>query len=178
MQISVRRAQPGDYAAAGDVAVAAYRGIDPQLGTYESRLRDVAGRNAQAFVLVAIGDGKVVGTATYVSDPSSRLAESDDPNDAGLRMLAVAPDAAGRGVGTALVRHTLDLAQRDGRRRLVLLTRPQMRAAHAIYERLGFTRAPELDESWEEVTLLGYGRALDGSWWPIPDTIRHDPAVG
>jgi GNAT superfamily N-acetyltransferase len=161
VEITIREALPADYAAAGEVGVAAYRTIDPALGSYEARLRDVDARTSDATVLVAVAEGRVIGTATYVPGPESRLSESDDPGDAGLRMLAVAPEASGRGAGTALVTHCLALARRAGRRRLVLLTRPQMHAAHAIYQRLGFARAPELDETWEDVTLLGFARLLE-----------------
>lgn len=178
VEITVREAQPGDYAAAGEVAVAAYRTIDPELGAYEARLRDVAGRTTDATVLVAVVGGRVVGTATYVPGPHSRLAESEKTDDAGLRMLAVAPDAGGQGIGTALVAHALELARRARRRRLVLLTRPQMRAAHAVYARLGFMRAPGLDEAFDDVILLGYARTLDHpESAKIHDTDGQDPAV-
>ena len=177
MEITVREARRGDYAAAGDVAVAAYRTIDPELGAYEQRLRDVAGRTTDATVLVAVAGGRVVGTATYVPGPQSRLAESEAADDAGLRMLAVAPDVSRQGIGTALVAHALDLARRAGRRRLVLLTRPQMHSAHRVYARLGFRRAPELDEAWDHVTLLGYAHALEPAE-KIHDTDGQDPAVG
>jgi ribosomal protein S18 acetylase RimI-like enzyme len=160
MELVIREAVPADFEAAGDVAVAAYRSINPDLGGYEARLRDVAGRTRHATVLVASADGQVIGTATYVGDPSSPLAESDDPGDAGLRMLAVSPDAMGRGAGTALVVEAIERARRDGRRRLVLLSRPTMKAAHAIYDRLGFERAPQLDETWDDVTLLGFALRL------------------
>lgn len=99
MEITVREARPGDYAAAGDVAVAAYRTIDPELGAYAARLRDVAGRSMDATVLVAVVGDRVVGTATYVPGPQSRLAESEEPDDAGLRMLAVAPELAVKASG-------------------------------------------------------------------------------
>lgn len=160
MELVIREAVAADFEAAGDVAVSAYRTINPDLGGYEVRLRDVAGRSGHATVLVAIADGRVIGTATYVGDPSSPLAESDDPGDAGLRMLAVSPDAMGRGAGTALVMEAIERARRDGRRRLVLLSRPTMKAAHAIYDRLGFERAPKLDETWDDVTLLGFALRL------------------
>lgn len=160
MEIVIREAEPGDFKTIGDVAVAAYRTIDPDLGGYEARLRDVAGRAGQATVLVAIADGRVIGTATYVGDPASPLAESDDPHDAGLRMLAVSPEAMGRGAGTALVVETIARARRDRRHRLVLLSRSTMLAAHAVYDRLGFERAPELDETWDDVTLLGFALGL------------------
>lgn len=160
MEIVIRQAEPGDFEAIGEVAVAAYQSIDPDLGGYDARLRDVTGRARHGTVLVAVADARVVGTATYVGDPASPLSESDDPADAGLRMLAVSPDAMGRGIGTALVKATIERASADGRRRLVLLSRPTMKAAHAIYDRLGFERAPELDETWDDVTLLGFALRL------------------
>lgn len=156
----VREARPDEYPAMADLTVAAYHTIDPDLGSYEARIRDVAGRAAVATVLVASLDGRAIGTVTYVGESSSPLSESDDPGDAGVRLLAVAPEAMGRGAGTALVERCIELARADGRRRLVLITRPAMHAAHAIYARLGFIRAPELDEHWEGVTLLGYAREL------------------
>ena len=160
MEIVVREADPAEFEVIGETAVAAYRTIDPDLGGYEVRLRDVAASSRHGTVLVAVADGRVIGTATYVGDPSSPLAESEDPGDAGLRMLAVAPEAMGRGAGTALVEETIARARRDGRTRLVLLSRSTMPAAHAIYDRLGFARAPELDETWDDVTLLGFALRL------------------
>ncbi len=160
MEIIVREADPAESDVIGEIAVAAYRTIDPDLGGYEVRLRDVAGRSRHATVLVAVTRGTVIGTATYVGDPASPLAESPDPGDAGLRMLAVSPDATGQGAGTSLVKETIARARRDGHRRLVLLSRSTMLAAHAIYDRLGFERAPELDETWENGTLLGFALRL------------------
>lgn len=156
--LTVREAVRDDYDAVAEVTVAAFRTIGP-LGDYEPVLRDVAGRAATCIVLVAIMDGTIVGTATYVPGPGP-YAETDDPDDACLRMLAVLPDASGRGIGTALTLRCLALARAAEKRRLVLHTRPTMAAAQRIYERLGFQRAPELDEEYPGITLLGYAREL------------------
>jgi ribosomal protein S18 acetylase RimI-like enzyme len=64
-------------------------------------------------------------------------------------MLGVAPTAQGRGAGEALVLACVTRAREAGQRRIVISTSPRMRAAHALYERLGFRRAPERD--WEPV---------------------------
>ncbi len=60
-------------------------------------------------------------------------------------MLAVSPDAQGRGVGRALVEACIERARRDGKARLSLLTTANMAPAHRLYERLGFRRTPESD---------------------------------
>lgn len=163
MTLVIREAGAADYDAVAELTVAAYRTIDPDLGTYETRMRDVAGRARVATVLVAEADGRVVGTATYVPDGASPLAESDDPNDAAIRLLAVAPDAMGRGIGTALVAECISRARRAGRRRLVLLTRESMHAAHRIYQRLEFRREPGLDEVSPNARLLAYSLDLRNS---------------
>lgn len=157
-RLTIREARRDEYDAVAEVTVSAFRTIAP-LGDYEPVLRDVAGRAASCIVLVAISGGAIVGTATYVPGPGL-YAETDDPADACLRMLAVLPDASGRGIGTALTRRCLALARAAEKRRLVLHTRPTMAVAQHIYERLGFQRAPELDEEYPGISLLGYVREL------------------
>jgi ribosomal protein S18 acetylase RimI-like enzyme len=92
---------------------------------------------------------------TYVPGPGPD-SETDDPDAAEIRMLAVLPAARGRGVGRALVEACIDLAREAHRRRLVLHTRAVMEDARHIYESLGFVRAPALDFSVEGIELLGY----------------------
>jgi ribosomal protein S18 acetylase RimI-like enzyme len=76
-------------------------------------------------------------------------------------MLAVEPQAQGRGVGEALVHACVEAVRDAGRARLVISSATDMAAAHRLYERLGFTRAPERD--WKpvpEVQLMSYELAL------------------
>jgi ribosomal protein S18 acetylase RimI-like enzyme len=97
-------------------------------------------------VLVAVDDdGTLLGGVTYVGDPSNGWAEFEAEDEAGFRMLAVAPAARGRGAGRALVEACIERARRDGKSRLSLLTTANMESAHRLYERLGFRRSPESD---------------------------------
>lgn len=158
----VRVVRPDEYAEAGEVVVAAYRHLpgDHIDDDYAVVLADVARRAEHAAVLVAVDAGRVVGVVTYVPDHRSPYAELLVPGEAGVRMLAVHPDAQGRGIGEALSRACVDRARAEGKRRLCLHSTPWMTAAHRIYERLGFRREPERD--WTPapgVPLLGF--ALD-----------------
>jgi GNAT superfamily N-acetyltransferase len=154
MVVSVRAARPEEYAAAGDLVVRAYRAAgflraagSPSHG-YAAELADVAGRARAADVLVAVDDdGRVLGTATLVTDAASPYLELAGEADAELRMLAVEPDLQRAGIGRALVEACIALASASGCRRVVLSSRTDMATAHRLYERLGFVRAPELD--WE-----------------------------
>jgi ribosomal protein S18 acetylase RimI-like enzyme len=149
--MDIRPVRPDEHEALGDLTVAAYAAIDPAVvdeNDYVGELRDVAGRVADAEVLVAVDDaGTVVGGVTFVPGPGSSWAEFSEPDGAGIRMLAVAPEAQGRGVGEALSRACVDRARATGRGQILLHSTDRMTAAHRLYERLGFARDASLD--WE-----------------------------
>jgi ribosomal protein S18 acetylase RimI-like enzyme len=161
--IQVREVRPDEFAALGEVTVAAYRTVGEDADGYLDFVRDVATRAAICPVLVAVDEtGRVLGGVTYVPGPGTPYSESEFEGEAAFRMLAVDPAAQGRGIGRALVLACIERARGDGRSRLVLLTRPLMRSAHALYAGLGFRRAPERD--WEPepgLELLGYELDLD-----------------
>jgi ribosomal protein S18 acetylase RimI-like enzyme len=161
MAIQIREARPEEYEAIGELTVAAYS-IFPEAvedDGYRAELRDVGRRAALCPIYAAIdaATGRVLGGAMYVAGPGNRYAESERPDEAGIRMLAVAPDAQGRGVGTALTQALIDRARADGRKRIALLSLTSMTTAHRLYERLGFRRAPDRDWEFEPGRgLLGF----------------------
>jgi GNAT superfamily N-acetyltransferase len=167
MTIEIREVRPEEYAALGDLTVAAYVAVgEVDHPGYLEHVRDVASRAAVCPVLVAVdGSGRVLGGVTYVPGPGTPYSEIEAADEAGFRMLAVDPTAQGQGIGRRLVEACLGRARRDGRRGMVLMTRPFMTAAHRLYLTLGFRRAPERDW-WPEpdVELLAFERDLeDGS---------------
>ncbi|MEU9300651.1 GNAT family N-acetyltransferase [Streptomyces sp. NPDC048269] len=161
MDITIRPVRPADYADLGEITARAYL-ADGHLDFNEDDeylhvLRDVAGRAAQAEVLVAEQDGRVLGGVTFAA-PGSPLADIAGPDEAEFRMLAVAHEARGQGAGEALVRACVERARAiEGVTGLVLSTQHSMAGAHRIYARLGFVRTPERD--WapiEGLRLLTY----------------------
>jgi ribosomal protein S18 acetylase RimI-like enzyme len=62
-----------------------------------------------------------------------------------VRLLAVAPELRGHGVGDALMRECIRRARHMGARELGLHTSHSMQAAKHMYDRMGFVRAPEHD---------------------------------
>ena len=144
--LEVRTAAEAEFAVIAELTATTYLAEGYGDASYESTLRDVAGRARAATVLVAVLGREVVGSVA-VATRGGAYAAMADPGEAVIRMLVVGPAARGSGAGTALVRACLDAALADGCEVVRLSTQATMTAAHRIYERLGFVRTPERD--WE-----------------------------
>jgi ribosomal protein S18 acetylase RimI-like enzyme len=73
------------------------------------------------------------------------MSEFEDPDAAGIRMLAVDPNFQAQGAGRALVEMCIDRTRAHGRIKVILHSTPLMSVAHSLYRQLGFTATPELD---------------------------------
>jgi len=142
----VRPVRPDELALVGDLTVAAYLADDLVGPEYAEVIRDVPARAAVATVLVAELDGAPVGSVTFALG-GAPYAERSAPGEAEIRMLGVAPDGRGSGAGTALTEECVRRAREAGCSAVRLSTQAEMKAAHRIYERLGFLRTPERDWS-------------------------------
>ncbi|WP_372444840.1 GNAT family N-acetyltransferase [Microbispora corallina] len=157
----VREARPDEMDQVGRLRVAAYEAEDLLAANpaYAETLR-LLGTRGDGEVLVAVEDGRAVGTAMLqLWGPGCEVAR--EAGEAEMRALAVDPAARGRGVGGALVEAVAGLAASRGARRLVLSTQPRMTSAQRLYLAKGFDRLPERD--WTPVpglTLLAFGKAV------------------
>ena len=157
--VTTRQARPDQYAAVGELRVAAYRalGLLPEGSEYAETLRGF-GFDGDCVVLIAVGaaGNGILGTITLEPfGPASELAQNE--TEADLRAFAVAPRGQGQGVGRKLLLAVIECAQERGVRRLRLCTRPPMRAAQHLYETTGFSRTPDLDfEPVPGVALRAY----------------------
>lgn len=159
----LRRARPADHAAVGTLTVAANQPflLGPE-DPYRERLADAGARDREAelWVATATDSEEVLGTVT-LCPPGSPWREIAAADEAEFRMLAVAPDARGRGVGAALLELVLRRAREDGCRGVVLSSLGEMAAAHRLYTRAGFVRDPARDWSpLPGVDLVAFVRAL------------------
>jgi GNAT superfamily N-acetyltransferase len=155
MTLVVRAARPEEYAAVGALTAEAYR-VDglldehelPVDAAYEEKLVDAARRAREAELWVTVdSDGVLLGTVTWcpIGSPWRQLALTE--HQAEFRMLSVAPAGRRRGVARALVEACLTRARQDGMTEMVLWSHPRMFGAHALYTRMGFERAYDLDGS-------------------------------
>ncbi|GIG40062.1 GNAT family N-acetyltransferase [Cellulomonas phragmiteti] len=198
--VRVRRATAADLPQVGDLTARAYV-ADALVAAdhwYVDELRDAAARAARATVLVAVaagtdaapgsgpcagtapGDARVLGTITLAA-PGSPYAEIARPGELELRMLAVDPEARGRGIADRLVGAALREAVADGARDVVLSTLDTMHAAHRVYARLGFAARPERDWT-DELTMRVHvwrapqapGALVEAATWPPPRVVDVD----
>ncbi|MFI5733872.1 GNAT family N-acetyltransferase [Kribbella sp. NPDC051587] len=160
MTWEIRRAQPDEYDAVGELTVEAYSHDGFVRGEYAMTLRAAADRAVQAELWVAADADGLLGTVTYCPAGSPyREIGLDDEGE--FRMLGVAGRARGLGIGTALTEHCIEQTRSRGLPRIVLSSAVYMKTAHRIYERLGFERLPERD--WSPVAgidLYAFSLAL------------------
>jgi ribosomal protein S18 acetylase RimI-like enzyme len=158
--VHIREATEAEHDEIGRVTADAYRGLVKD-ESYLARIADVGERATRTQILVAVDDdGRILGSLTL------ELAERVNPDDdeleahlAHIRMLGVAPDAQGRGIGKALMVDAERRARAAGKTEMTLHTTEWMRAAQALYDGLGYERMP--DEVFPDgFVLLGYRKEL------------------
>lgn len=149
--LTVRPVLPEEHLAVAELTAGVYVGDGYSSADYEPALRDVASRVNSATVLVATLGPDLVGAVT-VATRLGKWAEQAVLGEAVIRMLVVAPAARGAGAGDALVRACVEQARGDGCMLVRLSSQADMRAAHRLYERVGFRRTPSCD--WSPVPGL------------------------
>ena len=163
-----RLARPEEYAEAGRVTALAYREFVPddesrEWLAYLDRIANVSDRAARTRIVVAVEDGRVLGSATLEVD--GRTEEDDErplePDEAHIRMLGVDPNARGRGVAKGIMAGCEGLALEAGRTRMTLNTTNMMQAAQKMYESLGYQKLP--DQTLPSgFVLMAYQKQLSG----------------
>ena len=124
---------------ATDELVATIRALLPQLTEARtpptlSQLQEVVGN--QTVLLARDDDGSVLGTLTFV------LYRVSSGVKGRIEDVIVDESARGRGVGEALVREGMRLANDAGVLMLELTSMPYRQSANRLYKRLGFVRKP------------------------------------
>lgn len=143
MGYAIRDAREEDLDAAGALIARVYLDEGFSAPSSAAMLRATREHARAAHLIVAVGPGGVAGAVYMVLDgPLRQIATADEGE---VRMLCVDPARRGQGIAEALMTASIATARAAGRPHVALSTQPTMRAAHRLYERLGFRRAPERD---------------------------------
>jgi len=167
-RMEVREATPDEHAEAGRVTAEAYREFvgpdDEDWQRYLQRIADVADRADRTTIMVAVEGGRVLGSLTLeldgrVRDEGEEEQRPLEPEEAHIRMLGVDPAARARGVARALMAESEARARAAGKTFMTLNTTQRMKAAQAMYEKLGYERAEDILFP-DGFVLLGYSKTL------------------
>jgi len=102
--------------------------------------------NPEMDRIVAELDGKIVGSVVlYPAKTDAYEGNVEKLDYPEIRMLAVAPDAQGKGIATALIAECIVRAKAKGFQSIGLHTGEFMTGAMRLYEWLGFERIPQYD---------------------------------
>ena len=162
---TIRDARPSDRGAILAVTLAAYEQYaaaltPPRWEMYRQNIQATLADVRPAAQIVAEEGGALVGTVllfpagAVMARPGGPAITFEWPE---VRLLAVAPAARGKGVARRLMDECIQRARSMGAPALTLHTADIMAVAMRLYERLGFSRAPELDlRPWPGVLAKGY----------------------
>lgn len=110
--------------------------IEPQWGCAEEDLFQSILSDVDRRLLVAVDDGRVVGTADV---KVVRNLSRDSRPWAIIENLSVDPEFRRRGWGGALVKRCINFADESGCYKVQLISNDRRSEAHSLYEDLGFT---------------------------------------
>lgn len=150
METLIRQAREDELDAAGEIIRAGYAEYKTQMAPerwerYIANAADVRSRLPEGEVIVAEHDGKLMGTLTVYASGNQSRGEGWPADWVGLRLLAVAPEARGLGIGRALIEWAIAYARSLGASAVGLHTTEMMAIARAMYERMGFQRMSDHD---------------------------------
>ncbi|WP_374947972.1 GNAT family N-acetyltransferase [Agreia sp.] len=165
--VRIRLVRPNELDAVARLTIEAYAHDYELSAGYRQSLGDVHDRARADEVWVAedTATGVILGTV-WTPRPGAHLSPLARDGELDFRVLAVAPDARGRGIGAALTEHVVGLGRIRGVRRVVMNSGSTMLAAHRLYTRLGFVRLAEREGRIEVepgvfVELFAFGLDLD-----------------
>jgi predicted N-acetyltransferase YhbS len=152
--LTIRSARAADRAAIEVVTLAAYEQYAAVLPAplwtgYRQNIVTTLAAAEPSTVIVAEATGALVGSVLLIPAGGTMaapgLAAAAPLAEPELRLLAVAPAGRGRGVGRRLVEECMRRSRAAGARAITLHTTDMMEVAMALYQRMGFARAPEID---------------------------------
>lgn len=165
-EVEIRDALPDEYPAIAEVTLAAYGEyfpadpLPPLWLEYRNDLAAVDRRAKESEQIVAVLDGRIVGAVAFYPTGTEEGSQGRPPEWAGVRFLAVHPDARGRGIARTLTQECIRRARERGTKVLGLMTGSFMKAAQHVYDSMGFIRVPEIDEHISD-DIVGMQYRLD-----------------
>ncbi len=166
-KITIRNAKSEEYETIGSILIDVYSALDgfPNKDvhpTYYDYLENIGVQteNEAIELFVAIANtNEILGSVVYYHDVkyyNSPGTVTTQINCCGFRLLAVTPEARGKGIGKKLTQFCIEKAQQSTADFLIIHTTSAMKTAWKMYENMGFQRAKDLDFSVGELEVFGF----------------------
>jgi GNAT superfamily N-acetyltransferase len=165
--ILIRNAYPNEFAEIGRLMVTVYSQLDgfpketEQPGYYQmlTNVGDLT-RKPETDLIVAVSPAdRILGAVVFFGDMQyygSGGTATAEKNSGGFRLLAVAPDSRGLGVGKLLTRECIDRAKNKNLDQVIIHTTHAMMTAWKMYEGIGFRRSEDLDFVQKDFPVFGF----------------------
>ena len=167
-KLKIRGARSGDRDAARKITLSAFQQYaalmpPPRWEGYRENILATLTDIAPAQHIVAEKEGVILGSVLLYPPGTAFSTPEEGPLTCPeVRLLAVAPEARGQGIGTALMEECIRRTHQLGAVCLNLHTTDMMQVAMRMYERMGFVRTPEMDFHPDpSITIKAYRLELD-----------------
>jgi GNAT superfamily N-acetyltransferase len=153
---TVRNAAPDEFAEIGRLMVTVYSQLDgfpteieqPAYYKMLANVGDLTQKENTELLIAVSSEGEIAGAVVYFGDMKnygSGGTATQEQNAAGFRLLAVSPDARGKGIGRLLTVECIRKAKHQQLNQVIIHTTRAMQTAWNMYERIGFKRSIDLD---------------------------------
>lgn len=170
-EYTVRNALPEEFSTIGQLMVEVYSRLEgfpkrsEQPDYYEmlANIGEITKKPHTELLVAVTSDGRIAGAVVYFSDMSSYGSggtATSEKNASGFRLLAVDPEARGRGIGKLLTEACINKARKDKNEQLIIHSTKFMQVAWKMYEKLGFKRSEDLDFMQGELPVFGFRLSL------------------
>ncbi|SEG06710.1 GNAT family N-acetyltransferase [Algoriphagus boritolerans] len=163
----IREAKSKEFEETGKMMVGVYSGLKgfpqpedfPQYYDLLLHIGRLTEKPKTSLLIASDNNKAVLGAVVYLGDMSnygSKGLATQEKNAAGIRFLAVSPNARGLGIGKALTFACIQKAKDSGLAQVILHTTLTMMTAWKMYEKMGFQRAYELDFDQGDLHVFGF----------------------
>lgn len=163
----IRNAFPSEFEVIGKLLISVYSQLEgfpkeneqPNYYKMLANIGDFTNTPETELLVAADESNTILGAVVYFNDMKyygSGGMATQEQNSAGFRLLGVATQTRGKGIGKLLTQECIQKAISNKRQQLIIHSTLAMKTAWEMYEKLGFKRAEELDFMQGELAVFGF----------------------
>ncbi|ULQ54911.1 GNAT family N-acetyltransferase [Flavihumibacter rivuli] len=167
----VRNAMPDEFAEIGKLMIQVYSQLDgfpketeqPQYYQMLANVGELTNKPSAELLVAVDAEERISGAVVYFGDMSQYGSDgtaTNEQNAAGFRLLAVSPEARGKGIGKLLTLECIAKARQQQLEQVIIHTTKAMQTAWDMYERIGFKRSTDLDFLQGALPVYGFRLVL------------------